>query len=221
MNSRDTILQRIRAGLTGAAAAGFSGLTAPPVPEIWPQENPDKTVLAGRFAAELQAVFGETIRCATVEEARRQLAALLGDAAPGAVGAADTPLARDVAAAVAPDRVVWAEPGWKPAAMAELSAGLLTADCLLADTGTCLIACRTDAERLLCYLPPTCIVLARLEQLAKHLPAAWQEIACRCADPQACGEFVLVTGPSRTADIEKILILGVHGPKRLVVLLID
>ena len=31
----------------------------------------------------------------------------------------------------------------------------------------------------------------------------------------------LVTGPSRTADIEKILILGVHGPKRLVVLLVE
>ena len=34
------------------------------------------------------------------------------------------------------------------------------------------------------------------------------------------GEIVLITGPSRTADIEKILILGVHGPKRLVVLLV-
>ena len=34
------------------------------------------------------------------------------------------------------------------------------------------------------------------------------------------GEIVLITGPSRTADIEKILILGVHGPKRLVVLVV-
>ena len=41
------------------------------------------------------------------------------------------------------------------------------------------------------------------------------------ADPAQRGEFVIVTGPSRTADIEKILILGVHGPKRLVVILVD
>jgi L-lactate dehydrogenase complex protein LldG len=65
------------------------------------------------------------------------------------------------------------------------------------------------------------VVVARGEQLVEHLPAAWAEIARRAADPLARGELVLVTGPSRTADIEKILILGVHGPKRLVVLLVD
>ncbi len=73
---------------------------------------------------------------------------------------------------------------------------------------------------LLCYLPPACVVVARTDQLAEHMPAAWDEIARRAAEPQRRGEFVLITGPSRTADIEKILILGVHGPKRLVVLLV-
>jgi L-lactate dehydrogenase complex protein LldG len=90
----------------------------------------------------------------------------------------------------------------------------------LADTGTAVIACGTAEERLLCYLPPVCIVVATADRLAEHLPAAWPEIARRAADPGRRGEFVFVTGPSRTADIEKILILGVHGPKRLMVLLI-
>ena len=82
------------------------------------------------------------------------------------------------------------------------------------------LACGTPHERLLCYLPPVCIVLADTERLFEHLPAAWQEIAPRAADPELRGEFVFITGPSRTADIEKILILGVHGPKRLIVLLV-
>jgi len=56
--------------------------------------------------------------------------------------------------------------------------------------------------------------------LTEHLPAAWPSIAARAAEPTLGGEFLIVTGPSRTADIEKILILGVHGPKRLVVMLV-
>ena len=64
------------------------------------------------------------------------------------------------------------------------------------------------------------MVIGRADQLVEHLPAAWTTIAPRAADPALRGEFVIVTGPSRTADIEKILILGVHGPKRLVVILV-
>jgi L-lactate dehydrogenase complex protein LldG len=101
-----------------------------------------------------------------------------------------------------------------------LSASVIVADALLADTGSCLIDCGTAEDRLLCYLPPACVVIGRLDQLVEHLPAAWPAIAPRVAEPARRGEFVIVTGPSRTADIEKILILGVHGPKRLVVMLV-
>jgi L-lactate dehydrogenase complex protein LldG len=101
-----------------------------------------------------------------------------------------------------------------------LSVSVIAADVLLADTGSCVIDCGTPQDRLLCYLPPACVVVGRADQLAEHLPAAWDTIAPRVAEPDRRGEFVIVTGPSRTADIEKILILGVHGPKRLVVLLI-
>jgi L-lactate dehydrogenase complex protein LldG len=83
-----------------------------------------------------------------------------------------------------------------------------------------MIACGTAQERILCYLPPTCVIVAPVDRLAEHMPAAWSAIAARVADPALRGEFVFVTGPSRTADIEKILILGVHGPKRVVVLLV-
>ena len=102
--------------------------------------------------------------------------------------------------------------------IAQLPAGLIAADVLLADTGSCMIACGTTHERLMCYLPPACVVVGRVAQLAEHLPAAWAD-DCRPLSPRQAlrGEFVMVTGPSRTADIEKILILGVHGPKRLVV----
>jgi L-lactate dehydrogenase complex protein LldG len=238
-NSRDLVLQRIRNGLAGTAGAADlpGGAAPPPVPPVWPRETSDPAVLAERFTSELKEVHGEVFRCGSMQEARQKLAALLDEiepdaqrseqggqsgeaASPNPLGSMDKPPCREVAEGLVPDRVVWAERAWGPDFMARLPAGLVAAEYLLADTGSVVIACGTHQERLLCYLPPVCIVIARVEQLFEHLPAAWEAMVRRCADPQLRGELVIVTGPSRTADIEKILILGVHGPKRLVVILV-
>ena len=130
-------------------------------------------------------------------------------------------MTREVTSGLKPEQIAWARPNWPPTEMAELPAGLVAAEKLLADTGSVLVACGTAEERLMCYLPPVCIVIARTEQLVEHMPAVWEEVARRSAEEELRGEFVFVTGPSRTADIEKIMILGVHGPKRVVVLLVD
>jgi L-lactate dehydrogenase complex protein LldG len=203
----------------------------PAAPEVWPQENPGTEQMRERFCEELQAISGETVRCRSMDEARSRLRQLLDQEHWSPLGAMDRPVCQ-IAAGLGPDRVTWAQPDWTPQTMAELPAGLVEAECLLADTGTAMIACNTPQERLMCYLPPACIVVAPAGRLAEHLPAAWPEIARRVAAtrapceawsrmvPDRRGEFVFVTGPSRTADIEKILILGVHGPKRLIVLLI-
>jgi L-lactate dehydrogenase complex protein LldG len=131
----------------------------------------------------------------------------------------DRPLVREATANLTDQCVKWVA-DWQPQPMADLSAAVVEPEVLSADTGSCLIACATSQDRLLCYLPPACVVVARTDRLVEHLPAAWATIAPRVADPALRGEFVIVTGPSRTADIEKILILGVHGPKRLIVLLV-
>lgn len=216
MDSREAILARIREGLAGQPRP-----EVPPVPEVWPPQNPSPAQMAARLAQELQEVHAETIRCGSMEQARAALAELLDQEGCARLGAMDRPLCREVAAGLEPGRLRWAHPDATPQEIAELPAGLLEADCLLADTGTAMIACAAAEERLMCYLPPICVVVAPIDRLFEHLPAAWPEIARRAADPQLRGEFVFITGPSRTADIEKILILGVHGPKRLIVLLVE
>ena len=220
MSSRDVILQRIRNGLTNAAAAGFGDLREPPAPDVWPRTNPEAATLVSRFSTELQALSGEVFRCKTMADARAQLASLMEAAAWASIGSLDRPLTRDLTADLPADRVQWVTEAWTAAKIEQLPAGLIAAEALLADTGTCVVRCATSDERLMCYLPPACVVVARLDQLAEHLPAAWAPIAKTCAAKDSRGEIVLITGPSRTADIEKILILGVHGPKRLVVLVV-
>jgi L-lactate dehydrogenase complex protein LldG len=217
MSSRDAIMQRIRQGLSARAGQPPA---LPPVPEVWPRGTSDPETLAQRFAAELSAVHGETIRCRTMDEARQHLAELVHTAGWTTLGALDRPLAREVAADLPAAGLTWIPPDAPSGRIAELPAGLITAECLLADTGTCAVSCPTAAERLMCYLPPACVIVARIEQLAEHLTAAWPGLSQRCLDAQGRGELVLITGPSRTSDIEKVLILGVHGPMRLVVLLV-
>jgi len=216
MSSRDAILGRIRNAL-----AGDPPQDVPAVPEVWPRETADPAALALRFENELKALGGELFRCESIEQAQDKLVEMLDLSHWPSIGAVDTGLTRQVAAKLPPERVGWAAEGWQTRHIAELPAGLIAADVLLADTGTCMIACSAPHERLMCYLPPVCLVIARTQQLAEHLPAVWEGIARRCAEPKLRGEFVFITGPSRTADIEKILILGVHGPKRLIVLLVD
>jgi L-lactate dehydrogenase complex protein LldG len=215
MTSRDTILQRIRSELSNGPQ-----VPAPPVPEVLPRKNPTPAAMAEQFQNELTEVHGEVIRCATMQDAQRQLAELAAQAQWTSLGAMDRPLVREVIASLPRGLASFAAADWQPQQMAQLSASVVEPDVLLADTGSCMVACPTSQDRLLCYLPPACVMIARVNQLVEHLPAAWTTIAPRVADPAQRGEFVIVTGPSRTADIEKILILGVHGPKRLVVILV-
>ncbi|MCX7424907.1 MAG: lactate utilization protein [Planctomycetia bacterium] len=213
MNSRDTVLGRIRNALADRPVEEL-----PPVPEVWPETNPDAETMAARFAQELDAVQGELHRCRSMDDARAKLRGLMKEFGASAIGAIDGPVAREVTEGL--NGVAWVAGDWDPNRIGQLPLGLVAADYLLADTGTCVVANGTSQERLMCYLPPACIVIAKTDRLREHLPAAWKEIGPRAADPALCGEFVFITGPSRTADIEKILILGVHGPKRLIVLLV-
>jgi L-lactate dehydrogenase complex protein LldG len=213
--SRDAILHRIR-----TAVATGSHVEMPAVPEVWPRLNPDPAAMAERFTSELLAISGEVIRCGAMDEAQCRLAELAAQAGWTSIGVMYRQICCDAAAKLDEKLIQWPRPNWPATEIARLSASVIAAEALLADTGSSLIACPTAEDRLLCYLTPACVVVARLDQLYEHLQAAWENVSRRAADRELSGEFVFVTGPSRTSDIEKTLILGVHGPKRLVVILV-
>ncbi len=190
------------------------------MPEVWPRQNADPAALADRFESELKAVHGEVLRLSTIGDAQKQLAQMAAQSRWTSIGVMYRPICCDAVKDLDPKIIEWPKANWPAAEMAELSVGIVAAEVLLADTGSSLIACPTAEDRLLCYLPPACVIIARADQLFEHLPAAWPTVARRSDDRGLSGEFVIITGPSRTSDIEKTLILGVHGPKRLVVMLV-
>jgi L-lactate dehydrogenase complex protein LldG len=95
--------------------------------------------------------------------------------------------------------------------------GVTECDALVAQTGSVLVTERSAGGRALSVLPPHHLVLARLDQMVPDLPAAFALIKEKYqANYPSFISFI--TGPSRTGDIERILVLGAHGPKKLTII---
>lgn len=94
--------------------------------------------------------------------------------------------------------------------------GISGVDYGLADTGT-LVTLASSDPRLVSLLPPTHIAVLQ----ANHLLSTLDELLQLLPQPGLqTASMVLITGPSRTADIEQILVRGVHGPGELHVVMI-
>ena len=97
------------------------------------------------------------------------------------------------------------------------SVGITECDALVAQTGSVLVTSRSAGGRALSVLPPHHVVLARREQLLADLPDAFALLKQKYGANYP--SFIsFITGPSRTGDIERILVLGAHGPKKLTII---
>ena len=107
--------------------------------------------------------------------------------------------------------------GYDVQEMEKCDAGITECDALIAQTGGVVVTNRSAGGRALSVLPPHHVVIARREQLVADLPAAFAFLQQKYA-PDYPSMISFITGPSRTGDIERILVLGAHGPKKLTVL---
>jgi L-lactate dehydrogenase complex protein LldG len=98
--------------------------------------------------------------------------------------------------------------------------GFTLCEALIARNGSILLSNSGRAGRRLSIYPPIHIVLAYTSQLVPDLKDGFKLIKTKYGS-QLPSMISTVTGPSRTADIEKTLVLGAHGPKELFVFLLD
>ena len=102
---------------------------------------------------------------------------------------------------------------------ATASAGITSAYCLLAETGTIVLRACPQEPRLLSLLPPVHIAVVALDRLLTNLDEMLS-MTPRPVDSDSSA-MVLITGPSRTGDIEQILVRGVHGPGAVHVVIVQ
>lgn len=108
---------------------------------------------------------------------------------------------------------------WKAELFDAVDAGVTAAQAGIADTGTLVLLPGAHEPRTLSLVPPLHVAVLRASRLFAGLPAAVLSVRAQLDDLPT--NLLLVTGPSKTADIQQVLAFGAHGPKALVIVLVD
>lgn len=217
--ARATFLARVRTAIGRTIAAS---IPAPPtVNESLIRLCSRCDDVVRRFADEA-ATTGMQLHPTSEADLANCLAKLLSDlpCRSAATSVVDRALSSVVteAAAGANCRVVdWHQtPG--VAAHFEADAGITDVDAALAETGTLIISSGPTRSRACFLVPPIHIAVVRAIDILPDMIDYWSRGREALRDASA---VTLITGPSKTADIEGILVTGVHGPREVHVVLVD
>jgi L-lactate dehydrogenase complex protein LldG len=212
MTSKEAILSKIRTGLNnGAVPMPFPEVQQNPVyPFVRKNETDDIAVL---FAAEFNSLGGKFMYCANVAELVANLEAIAHEKLWTQVFCQEPSLLQHFNAAQLP----FIKTGTYDTT---LDAAVTFCKYAVARTGSLIITSDTASGRALPIYCPVhiCVVYAKqvVFDIGDALLAAEQEYGT-----QFPSMINIATGPSRTADIEKTLVVGVHGPKEVYVLFLD
>jgi len=177
------------------ASLGRAARTEAP-PPYRPPSPPSADELTERLVRELTAAGGVVHRAASPTAAREAIVGLLVGKKTRRVVLGATSLIREL----------------------ELDGALGSAGIGVADTGTLALLARRGQGRAISLLPPLHVAVLDARDVVGELAELFERVRERGELPSA---LTLITGPSRTGDIELVLTVGVHGPGELHVVVID
>lgn len=169
------------------------------------------------FCRQLRSVGGHCVVVKGEAEAGDALHRILagiqsGVQRPLKIALSDAPLLSRLAGAVIGEATT--SPG--AGDLFDFDVGITTAQAAIAESGTLVLESDQERHRLVSLLPPVHIVLVDASDLCGTLAEALELV--RRAGAEMSRAITFITGPSRTADIELTLTIGVHGPKELYVI---
>lgn len=220
-DSREKILRRIREALSvkaparhlvGAVSSGHQAKDW--LPRV-PASGAELVALFEKNSLDLKT---EVRRCADAAAVAAELENLARENSWQSIGSHHFQLGDDAVSKLGLP-VVFTDFPYETAALERCDAGVSGCDCLVAQTGGILVTSASAGGRVLSVLPPHHVVIASTAQLVGDLSDAFYHLRKSHGEIPAFASFV--TGPSRTGDIERILVLGAHGPKKLTVLLLQ
>jgi L-lactate dehydrogenase complex protein LldG len=221
---RSDILARIREALKVKAPKPHLKGDAPPgktsaVAKPWLPEGgetaADSLAILAEQLAKLKAVLIRVPDHAAAAKAVAELSAAKGWKKVAYHG---HPLTRPIAAALTCE--TWeADASFEKQKLEGFDAGLTTCETIVAQLGAILVSSASSGGRALSILPHVHVVVAEASQVVPDLGSSLALVQARHGKDMP-SMLSYITGPSRTGDIERILVLGAHGPKELFLVLI-
>jgi L-lactate dehydrogenase complex protein LldG len=209
--AKDTILQRLRSNQVKLEQP------APPQPrlEVWSREQ-----RITRFSECLTAVHGE-VHTLPAEQWIDWLAAELPKRGLQQLLTGSGEIGKQLLESKIENTLIhqYDQPieSWKTELFSQIDVAITSSHCGIAETGTLVLMPDQDEPRLMSLVPPVHIVLLDATKLYQTFAEVIE------AEQWAEGlptNVLLISGPSKTADIEQTLAYGIHGPKQLIVLLL-
>jgi L-lactate utilization protein LutC len=230
-NARDSFLATVRAAVAAGNQAGHSPELPAGARVGYQGAGPNPVQ---RFAAELKNVGGQCHIVSRAEDAIERAVAILEKTGAKKIvlDHSEVLTQLELADALRANGCeAWKEGESTATAKAVLfaaDAGITGVDALIAETGSVVLAARPGQARSLSLLPPVHIAIAERRQIVPDLFDIFDGGLCSVFSPSPPHPFTpsrscltLITGPSKTGDIELRLVTGVHGPGELHVVLID
>ena len=206
--SKEKVLKKIRDALIEKTEAPFP-LIDTDTSVYQPMEEP----LDVTFAQELLKVSGKFVYCESDDEFLSVLQAFILEKDWPVLFCYDEKIQRLLKQGGIPYES-------SPDRFNEMQIGITRCEYLIARLGTIMVSSRVSPGRRMNVFPEIHLILATTSQLVPDLKQALQKIRKKYGEDFP-SMISLITGPSRTADIEKTLVMGAHGPKELYVFLLE
>jgi L-lactate dehydrogenase complex protein LldG len=223
MSGRDAVLGKLRRalGVTGTEFARRQAVADrldQPRPNLIPARGQlDREGRVALFCAMAERVSATVRRLGSLEDVPIAVAEhLRRHNLPMQIRSGADPLIENLPWAREPhlERTIGPSDGSDLVALSRAFAGV-------AETGTLVLVSGPDNPTTLNFLPDTHIVLVPADDIAGDYESAWRRLRELYGPGRLPRTVNLVTGPSRSADIEQTLILGAHGPRALHILVVD
>ena len=204
MNARDEILNRIKTVRNERSL--FHSIAVNGETEIYKPILPDALTC---FKNELEAVNGKCILCEDEKDMYEKISSFVSERGFPYLFCRD----KNIAGKLVKNKIPVSSEEQDFEAM---QAGITDCELLIARTGSVVVSSASPSGQQMHIFPPVHLVIARASQLVDYVEDALSAIRQKYGNnlPSA---ITTITGPSRTADIEKTLVLGAHGPKEIVV----